>query len=257
MVNFFHKKGYHEIVRRRSLSSLRWRWCCCAAAGCSCGGGTGPLWAGSPGAGGGCSQWPFVSAPYSCRPTQVCQTLTQRVRPFLMIRLIFDEFNEIRRKKIKPWNETSFGKNFRNHDRKNPFVFQEPRHPEDFPEFSIPGSYFSSPGVSVNFCLFVQPVTNEAIDFRSKITFFSVTKKTYFFFKTDFLAQMRRTFGGLWAETNQAGNLQKKKKREKTLLWHRSYSAVWRCRGGKSYKQFSELCHIVLVSRSNVSSDYV
>ena len=29
-----------------------------------------------------------------------------------------------------------------NHDRKNPFVFQEPRHPEDFPEFSIPGSFF-------------------------------------------------------------------------------------------------------------------
>ena len=69
--------------------------------------------------------------------------------------------------------------------------------------------------------------------------FFLVTKKTYFFFKTDFLAQMRRTFGGLWAETNQAGNLQKKKKREKTLLWHRSYSAVRRCRGGKSYKHFS------------------
>ena len=143
-----------------------------------------------------------------------------------------------------------------NHDRKNPFVFRN----QDIGRFSgifRSGQFFSSPGVSVNFCLFVQPVTNEAKDFRSKITFFSVTKKTYFFFKTDFLAQMRRTFGGLWAETNQAGNLQKKKKREKTLLWHRSYSAVRRCRGGKSYKQFSELCHIVLVSRSNVSSDYV
>ena len=159
--------------------------------------------------------------------------MTQRVSPFLMIRLIFDEFNEIRRKKLNPEMKLVSAKILgtkkivkQNHDRKNPFVFQEPRHPEDFPEFSIPGSFFSSPGVSVNFCLFVQPVTNEAKDFRSKITFFSVTKKTYFFFKTDFLAQMRRTFGGLWAETNQAGNLQKKKKREKTLLWHRSFSAV-------------------------------
>ena len=32
-----------------------------------------------------------------------------------------------------------------NHDRKNPVVFQEPRHPEDFPEFSIPGSFFRHP----------------------------------------------------------------------------------------------------------------
>ena len=105
-----------------------------------------------------------------------------------MIRLIFDEFNEIRRKKLNPENKLVSAKILgtkkivkQNHDRKNPFVFQEPRHPEDFPEFSIPGSFFSSPGVSVNFCLFVQPVTNEAKDFRSKITFFSVTKKPYFF----------------------------------------------------------------------------